>query len=136
MGLLEKRALKAFQDDAYKKLTSEINAVAGFNVEFEVKWETLALEEQSHLYEDSFPKVYFTPIINAFKEITADDMGKEALKETLKKIVIKNVDQIYYGDRCYFFEKGVLTIDHMPTTNIDNIQERTEGLTKILMKQM
>jgi hypothetical protein len=136
MGLLEKRALKAFQDGEYKKMTNEINSIAGFNIEFDVKWETLALEEQSHLYEESFPKVYFTPIINALKEITADDMGKEALKGALKKVVIKNQEQIYYGDRAYTFEKGVLTIDHMPTTNIDNIQERSDELTKVLMKQM
>jgi hypothetical protein len=136
MGLLEKRALKAFQDGAYKKLTSEINSIAGFDVKFDVQWEKLALDEQSHLYEESFPKVYFEPIINAFKEITSDKMGKEALKETLKKIVIKNEGDIYSGSRAYSFEKGVLTIDHTPTTNIDYVQERSDELAKILMKQM
>jgi hypothetical protein len=136
MGLLEKRALKAFQDGAYKKLTSEINDIAGFSVKFEVNWETLALDEQSHLYEESFPKVYFEPIINAFKEIAADKMGKDALKETLKKIAIKNEGGIYYGSAAYSFDKGVLTIDHQPTTNIDNVHERSEELAKILMKQM
>jgi hypothetical protein len=136
MGLLEKRALKAFQDGAYKNLTNEINKIAGFNVKFEVNWDTLALDEQSHLYEESFPKVYFQPIINAFKEITSDQMGKDALKETLKKIAIKNEGGIYYGSGAYSFDKGVLTIDHQPTTNIDNIQERSEELAKVLMKQM
>jgi hypothetical protein len=103
MGLLEKRALKAFQDGAYKKLTSEINDIAGFNVKFEINWDTLALDEQSHLYEESFPK---------------------------------NEGAIYYGSAAYSFDNGVLTIDHQPTTNIDSIQERSEELAKILMKQM
>jgi hypothetical protein len=136
MGLLEKRALKAFQDGAYKKLTGEINKIAGFNVDFDVNWETLALEDQSHLYEESFPKVYFEPIIKAFTEIASDEMGKDALKETLKKIIIKNEGGVYYGSGAYSFDNGVLTIDHQPTTNIDNIQERSDELAKILMKQM
>lgn len=33
MGLQEKRALKTFQDDSYKKLTIEINTLAGYPIE-------------------------------------------------------------------------------------------------------
>lgn len=136
MGLLEKRALKTFQDDSYPKLTSEINTLAGYPVEFEVNWATLALDEKASIYEESFTNVYFTPLINAIKEIITDDMGKEALKEALKKIVIKNEGGNVYGSNAYSFNAGVLTIDHEPFSNIDNITERSMALSKLLTKNL
>jgi hypothetical protein len=136
MGLQERRAAKAFQDGNYQTLTSEINTLAGYQLEFEVNWDTLALEEYSHMYEECFPKVYFTPLINAIKEITIDDMGKEALKEALKKVVIKNEAGNVYGSTAYAFSGGVLTIDHLPFSNVDNITERSEELSKLLMKNL
>ena len=136
MGLLEKRALKTFQDDNYPKLTGEINTLAGYSIEFDVNWATLALDEYAHIYEESFPKVYFIPLINAVKEISADEMGKEALKETLKKVVIKNEGGNVYGSNAYSFNEGVLTIDHQPFSNIDNITERSMELSKLLMKNL
>ncbi|HEX6427040.1 MAG TPA: hypothetical protein VF008_05110 [Niastella sp.] len=136
MGLLERRAVKAFQDGSYQKLTSEINTLAGYPLEFEVNWDTIAQEEYTHMYEEGFTKVYFTPLINAIKEITLDDMGKEALKESLKKVVIKNEAGNYYGSNAYTFAGGVLTIDHQPFSNIDNISERSDELSKLLMKNL
>ena len=136
MGLTEKRAIKAFQDTKYTELVKEINTIAGFPVEFDVKWETLAEPEYSHMYEEGFTKVYFTPVINAFKGIAVDDMGKEALKESVKKIVIKNESGAYYGSAAYAFENGVLTIDHKPFTNIDDIQDRSKELEKLLSSKM
>lgn len=136
MGLLEKRALKAFQDDSYPKLTSEINTLAGYPIEFDVNWATLALDEKASIYEESFSKVYFIPLIDTIKEIITDDMGKEALKEALKKVVIKNEGGNVYGSNAYSFNEGVLTIDHEPFSNIDNITERSMELSKLLMKNL
>ena len=136
MGLLEKRAAKAFQDDSYQKLTGEINTLVGSPIEFEVNWDTLALEEYTHMYDEGFSKVYFTPLINAIKEITLDDMGKEALKEVLKKVIIKNEGGIYYASGAYSFNSGVLTINHEPFSNINDITERSEALGKLLMKNL
>jgi hypothetical protein len=136
MGLSEKRALKTFQDDSYQKLTSEINTLAGYPLEFEVKWETLALDEKASIYEESFTKVYFIPLVDAIKEIITDEMGKEALKEALKKVVIKNEGGNVYGSNAYSFNGGVLTIDHEPFSNIDNVTERSMELSKLLMKNL
>jgi len=136
MGLLEKRTLKTFQDDSYQKLTKEINTLAGHPIEFEVNWATLALDEKASIYEESFTKVYFTPLIDAIKEVVTDDMGKEALKEALKKVVIKNEGGNVYGSNAYSFNKGVLTIDHEPFSNIDNITERSMALKALLLKNL
>lgn len=136
MGLLEKRALKAFQEDNYQKLLSEINTLAGYTIEFDIKWDNIAKDDYAAMYDEAFTKVYFTPFIEALKEITADDMGKEALQETLKKVVIKNEGGFVYGSTAYSFSDGVLTIDHEPFSNIDNITERSMELGKLLMKNL
>lgn len=136
MGLLEKRAVKAFQEGAYVNLTKEINDIAGYTVPFEVDWDSLAVADYTHLYDEGFTKVYFTPVINAFKEITIDDLGKEALKETVKKIVIKNDSDIYYAEKAFAFDNGVLTIAHAPFTNIGDIDDRTKALVKLLSSKM
>ncbi|GAA3952108.1 hypothetical protein GO495_12365 [Chitinophaga oryziterrae] len=137
MGLLEKRAVKAFQDGSYKKLTDEINAITGYTIEFEVNWDSLAEEGSADKYEDAFTMVYFTPLVSAVKEIAADDMGKEALKDALKKVIIKNEGGYIYGSSAYKFSNGVLTIDHQPCTNVDNgLAERTTELAAILMKNL
>lgn len=136
MGLLEKRALKAFQEDNYQKLLSEINTLAGYTIEFDIKWDNITKDDYAAMYDEAFTKVYFTPFIEALKEITADDMGKEALQETLKKVVIKNEGGFVYGSTAYSFSDGVLTIDHEPFSNIDNITERSMELGKLLMKNL
>jgi hypothetical protein len=136
MGLIEKRAIKAFQDTKYPGLVTEINTIAGFPIEFEVKWDTMAVADYTHMYDEGFTKVYFTPVINAFKEITTDDLGKDALKATVKKIVIKNEGNIYSAGYAYSFDNGVLTIDHEPFSNIDDIDQRSQELVKFLSSKM
>jgi hypothetical protein len=136
MGLVEKRALKDFQENQYPKFVSEINALAGFELEMEVNWDKMALEDYSHLYVEGFSKIYFEPIIGALKEITKDDLGKNALKETVNKIVITNENDHSSSPSAFYFNEKTLKLDHQPFTNIDNIDDRTNGLATFLMKQM
>jgi hypothetical protein len=130
-GLKEKRAVKDFQDKSFPKLTKEINAVAGTDIPVEVDWDSLAVDGYSDLYEEGFTKVYFTPLLDALKEICADDMGKTALKEALKKVVIKNSSNSYSPSN-FSFSDGVLVIDHSPTSNLNDTKERTKKIAKLL----
>jgi hypothetical protein len=136
MGLLEKRVAKQYEENELPKLVAEINALAGFDVEFSINWESIAVEDQTNLYHEAFTKIYFDPIIGAFKDITQDTMGKDALKKLLKKIVIQNTSDISYSKNAFSFDNATLTIDHAPTTNIDQVDERTKDLTNLLMKLM
>ena len=136
MGLAEKRIVKAYQEGPYKTLVSEINALAGFEPEFEIDWNSLSNNSYSHIWENSFTEIYFAPIINAFKAITEDDIGKEALQETLKKIIIKDENDNAYANSAYSFQNGILIINHNSYTNVDNASERTEVLTKLLENQL
>ncbi|MBM4304242.1 MAG: hypothetical protein FJ112_07935, partial [Deltaproteobacteria bacterium] len=111
MGLAERRALNNFQTNEYKTLENTIHAAAGFKVKVTVDWEKLGTDGNSDLYKDGFTKVYFTPLIEAFKAICIDEMGRKALKAELKEIVITNSADLY-SPQSWTLEKGVLTLDH------------------------
>ena len=136
MGLAEKRIVKAYQEGTYQELVKEINTLAGFDLEIEVDWSSLSNNTYSNIWEQSFSQVYFTPIINAFKAITVDDLGKEALQETLKKIVVKNENEYASPRDAYGFEKDTLTINHSSYKNIDNVAERSKYLTEFLESKL
>ena len=129
MGLAERRAVKAFQDNKYPKFQQEVEAAAGFPVELDIRWDTLGYEDYAHLYDEAFEKVYFKPLIEAFRAVACDDMGKEALKEGLKKVTIR-----YTGSNEISFTNGTLTFDHSPVSNLDYWSDRKNELQKALEK--
>jgi hypothetical protein len=138
MGLTERRAQKEFVDSLFPALKAQIDKAAGFDVAVEVDWESLTVADYSHLYKECWPKVYFEPTVEALKAICVDDMGKDALKAKLKKIVIHNKHDISYGDRWASFDdgSGTVTLDHNPVSNIDDVKERKEGLQKLLESKL
>ena len=136
MGLVEKRAIKSFQDTKFPELQKEINTIAGYPIEFSVEWDTLAAPDYADRYDEYFTDIYFKPIIESFKFIAADDMGKEALKEILQKIHIKNDGTVTSEVRAYTFEGGVLTVNHDPVVNAHHVDYRTKKLTEVLSSKM
>jgi len=136
MGLAERRAIKAFQDEQYPELKKAIDKIVGFDVKIDVQWDSLAEENMAHLYAEAFPKVYFSPLIEALRAIAADKMGKDALKASLKSIVICNVAHNYSANYAIAFENGVLKIDHEPVTNVDDVEERRSAIVALLEKSL
>jgi hypothetical protein len=136
MGLAERRAAKEFETKRFPQFKKDIDEAAGFEVPVVVHWDTLAKEGESHLYDESWPKVFFEPLIAALKAITVDDMGKEALKAGLKKIEIQNRSGAYYGDRMATFEGGTLLLDHEPHTNVGDVDDRIKGIQKLLESKL
>lgn len=134
MGLAERRALKAFQDNLLPGLTAEIHQAAGFPVPLEINWDQLAKDDYADSYADFWQKVYFRPLIAALKAITIDDLGKDALKAGLKKIVLCNSKDTYTAEYAATFEGGVAMIDHDPCSNVDYVDDRAAALTKALEK--
>ncbi len=132
MGLAERRAAKNFETSHFPKLRKEVEDAAGFAMPVDVDWDSLTTEGESHLYGECWPKVYFEPLAHAFRDICVDEMGKEALKKGLKRIRIQNKLNVYSGESCASFESGVLTIDHLPTSNVDDVNLRSRGIQKML----
>ena len=132
MGLKEKKITKQFQDEKLPALTEQIVKAAGFDVPLEIEWDTLFENRFMHLYMDTYSKIYFEPLIAAFTAITADDLGKEALQEGLKKVVIVNRDNHHNPTHAYTFKDGVLEVNHCPVSNAPDVARRTKVLTELL----
>ena len=136
MGLAERRATKDFQDTQLPALKAALDAAAGFPVTLSVNWDQLAQEGASHGYAESWPKIYFQTVTDAFASVARDAMGKDALKAGLKSVVFQNSAEFYSASSAISFTDGVLMVDHGPYTNVDNVQERVAFTIAALEKAL
>lgn len=135
MGLAERRATKQFQDTQFGNYQKAIHGIVGFAVPIEVSWDQLAEEGRGEYYEEWWGKVFFQPVIEGLGRIARDDMGKEALKDSLKKIEFRNTLDTANPDRAISFDNGVLVIDHK-LANVDDVNDRTKTLVNVLEKNL
>lgn len=131
MGLAEKRVMNAFQETQFEEWKRKLHAAIGTAVPIEVNWDQLMVEGSSHLYQDAWTKVYFAPLYEAFQSIAGDEMGKKALQNGLKKIVVCST-----GTTKISFKDGVLNFDHPATSNIDYGKERTKTIIQEIEKAL
>jgi hypothetical protein len=131
MGLAERRAVLRFAEEDYPAWKEQIEQAAGFDVPVEVEWDELAVPDYASSYAEFFPEVYFRPLTDALAAVTIDDLGKNAARDGLTKIVIRNSGD-FTSTRGFTFADGVLTLDHRPDTNVADRAERTSGLRQLL----
>ena len=132
MTLAERRIVKDFETDRFPALRTRVEEAAGFPVPMEVQWDTLAVPGESRLYAECWPLVYFEPLIAGLTAVCRDEMGRQAVKDAVKKIVIRNTKGCVYGDCWATLADGVLTLDHESLTNSGATEERTKGLVAAL----
>jgi len=135
MGLAERRATKEFQDKQFPELSTEIQKLAGFPVPIGVTWDQLAVEGRSNLYKESWPELYFKPVIEALRQIGRDQMGKDAIKAGLKKVEIRNSKGAYSPTSAITFHDGQLTIDH-DLSNVGDTKARADYIIEIVEKDL
>ena len=133
MGLAERRATKEFQDKYFPELKNEIHKLAGFPVPIEVNWDQLAVEGRTESYREAWTEIFFKPVIDALRQIGRDDMGKEALKSSLKKIEFRNSSGYYSPHSAITFTSGTIMIDH-ELSNVGDTKDRTSHLIEIVEK--
>lgn len=103
MGLNERRMIKELQDVTFPGRVKEIEEICGAPIQYEVDWESLA---------DDAPGLNFIDNLSchrlnmALRVVCRDDMGKEAIRDSLKLIKLANVKDI--TDMKMTFEGGVL----------------------------
>jgi hypothetical protein len=137
LALPERRAVKEYQEKILPDLKKQLDAAAGFEVPIEVVWDSIALPGAAENYSapDYWTNIYFVPIIDALKAVAVDEDGKKALKEHLKKIVIKLVPDkapaSNYADGLTFTE-GTLTINWTPYSNAGDIAPRGKAIQTVL----
>lgn len=141
LGLAERRAIKAYQDSTYPGLKKAIDQAAGFEPAMDVRWETIARPGEAENYkEDAYwTNIYFKPVADALRTISADQMGKDALQKSLKKIVV-TYDEATAPASNYpngvKFDGGTLTINFRPFSNSDDTKDRTDAIRKALEEKL
>lgn len=137
LNLKERRAIKAYEEKIFPEQLKSVEAAAGFAVPVEVKWESLAVKDQDENYSADWylTKIVFVPLSKALSAVTADSMGKTALKTALKKIVIhynKETAPASAYEKGVSFSDGVLTLNFTPGTNADDVDSRAQAIEKVL----
>jgi hypothetical protein len=108
MGLAEKRAVKSFQESKLPEIQAQVDAAVGKPVPMDINWEQLALDGYGDRYESLWMASCFTPLVKALNEVGVDDMGREALQNSIKSIrILGEYAHALKAD----FSDGVLTLD-------------------------
>ena len=88
MGLNERRKIKELQDTTFPGRVKEIEEICGKPIPYDVDWNSLADDLEALNFIDN---ISCHRLNMALRIICQDDMGKEAVREGLKLIKLKNV---------------------------------------------
>ena len=88
MGLNERRKIKELQDVTFPERVKEIEEICGKAIQYEVDWDSLADDAAGLNYIDNLS---CHRLNMALRVICSDDMGKQAVRDGLKLIKLKNV---------------------------------------------
>ena len=88
MGLNERRKIKELQDTTLPGRVKEIEEICGKAIPYEVDWDSLADDLEGLNFLDN---ISCHRLNMALRTICIDDMGKEAVREGLKVVKLKNV---------------------------------------------
>lgn len=103
MGLNEARKMKELRETTIPSRVKEIGEICGAPIPYDIDWQSLSndLEGLNFLDNISCHRVNM-----ALRVICQDDLGKEAVRQGLKTIKLKNVKS--KSDMKMTFEGGVL----------------------------
>ena len=110
MGLAQRRIVQEYQSSNFGDWKKTFDAVVGFEIPMDVKWDTMQDDDYSKRddYFTWYEAVYFRPLTTAFQNLCGDSMGKDAVKASVKKIVISGAEGS--SPKHSKFENGVVTI--------------------------
>lgn len=91
MGLEEKRRLAAIRENHIPRFASEMKTACGFDLPFEINVATFPenktiLDCYDYYFESYGPGL----VITVFKDLCKDNLGKDAVKEKIKKVIFEN----------------------------------------------
>jgi len=106
MGLNEKRKIKELQDTTFPGRVKEIEEICGKAIPYDVDWASLAEDAGGLNFIDN---VSCHRLNMALRMICIDDLGKEAVREGLKSIKLKNIPD--KAAKKLAFDGGVLVME-------------------------
>ena len=89
MGLNERRKMKELQEVTFPGRVKEIEEICGAPIPYQVDWDSLADNAEALNYIDN---VSCHRLNMALRVICQDDMGKAAVRDGLKQVKLKNVN--------------------------------------------
>jgi len=88
MGLNERRKIKELQETVLPGRVKEIEEICGAPIPYEVDWDSLSDDMEGLNFLDNLS---CHRLNMALRSLCQDDMGKEAVREGLKLVKLKNV---------------------------------------------
>ncbi|HYM00652.1 MAG TPA: hypothetical protein VEZ90_16985 [Blastocatellia bacterium] len=105
MGLNERRKIKELQEVTFPERVKEIKDICGKAIPYEVDWESMSDDYQALNFLDNLA---CHRLNMALRTICLDDLGKEAVRDGLKLVKLRNVKT--QEEKKMTFEGGVLEI--------------------------
>lgn len=90
MGLIERRLIKQGQEEWVPEAQKELREVTAGEQVYEVEWAGF-LSDDAGL--NNIRNQGLRRITAAFRVVCSDDLGKEAVKEQVSRVVLKNIDE-------------------------------------------
>src|SRR5580658_5780870 len=106
MGLLERRKIAELRDTTFPGRVKEIEEICGKAIPYDVDWESLADDAEGLNFIDNLS---CHRLNMALRTICSDDMGKQAVRDGLKLIKLKNVKD--KSAMKMTFDKGTLEMN-------------------------
>ncbi len=130
MGLNERRKIKELQEITFPERVKEIAEICGNEIPYEVDWESLSDDLEGLNFIDN---ISCHRLNMALRVICQDDMGKEAVRDGLRLIKLKNVKD--KSARSISFESGVLEMHCAYAQHTDGMFSDNE-IREVLMKKL
>lgn len=105
MGLAEKKRIKSIEEQEIVDIKKSLNDTLEKTVDININWDTFETVKQIQ----EIPYQCLKRLFEGLKKIAADDMGKEALQESLTAIKINNISDS--AAKKITLEDNVLIID-------------------------
>jgi hypothetical protein len=106
VGLPERRKIQELKDTTFPGRVKEIEEICGAPIPYEVDWDSLANDMEGLNFIDN---ISCHRLNMALRAICLDEMGKQAVRDGLKKVVLRNVKD--KASMKMTFDGGVLEMD-------------------------
>src|SRR5262245_5351454 len=94
MGLIEKRLIKEAKETWVLEEQKDMRAIANSEVVIDIDWASFETDEPALR---NLQHLGVRKMSNAFRVLCVDDLGKEAVRESIKRVVVANVKDAKEG---------------------------------------
>jgi hypothetical protein len=130
MGLTERRKIKELQETTLPGRVKEIEEICGKAISYDVDWDSLAEDAEGLNFLDN---ISCHRLNMALRSICIDDLGKEAIRESLRMIKLKNVKN--KDDMSITFNDGVLEMHCAYALRTDGMYSDNQ-IREVLMSKL